>query len=181
MKDKLLEQAKREYSPQKRLVALLILAPIFLILLPYLLITLGSKLDQWMQWSAILGEPVNLALGWLLIVTGWLLGMWSNIVQFDIGRGTPVPLMATQKLIVQPPYTYCRNPMALGAILMYLGVAILFSSLGAILLVGLGAVSLLVYIKILEEKEMELRFGQEYLEYKERTPFLIPRFRKRNF
>jgi protein-S-isoprenylcysteine O-methyltransferase Ste14 len=27
-----------------------------------------------------------------------------------------------------------------------------------------------------EEKELEQRFGLEYLEYKRRTPFLIPRF-----
>jgi len=64
--------------------------------------------------------------------------------------------------------------MALGAIVMYLGVAILVGSIGAVALVLLGAALLLTYIKRVEEKEMEMRFGQEYLEYKRRTPFLIP-------
>ncbi len=82
-----------------------------------------------------------------------------------------MPLMATQKLIVQPPYSYCRNPMALGAIVMYLGAAILFGSIGAVALVMLGTALLLTYIKRVEEKEMEIRFGQQYLEYKQRTPF----------
>jgi protein-S-isoprenylcysteine O-methyltransferase Ste14 len=86
--------------------------------------------------------------------------------------------MATQKLIIQPPYSFCRNPMALGAILMYLGVAVLFGSMGAVVLVLLGAGCLLTYIKRIEEKEMEIRFGQEYLDYKKKTPFLIPRFWK---
>ena len=36
MKEKLLEQAKREYSSKQRIVALLFLAPIFLFLLPFL-------------------------------------------------------------------------------------------------------------------------------------------------
>ena len=90
-----------------------------------------------------------------------------------------MPLMATQKLIIQPPYSYCRNPMALGAIGMYLGVAILFRSLGAVILVLLTASLLLIYIKLVEEKEMQIRFGQEYLAYKQQTPFLIPRFRNR--
>jgi len=179
MKDKLLEQASHEYSPKKRFIALLLLAPIFLFLLPYLFIRLGARLDQWLQWPPILSLPFNLILGWLLIVLGWLLGMWSNYIQFTLGKGTPVPLMATQKLIVQPPYTYCRNPMAVGAIVMYLGVAILFRSIGAVILVLLFAGLLLIYIKRVEEKEMEIRFGEEYLAYKRQTPFLIPRFWKR--
>lgn len=179
MKDKLLKQAKHEYSPKQRFVALLVLAPLFLIVLPFILITLGARLDQWFQWPPILYEPLNLVLGWLLIAAGWGLGIWSNHSQFTIGRGTPVPLMATQELIIQPPYSYCRNPMALGAIVMYLGVAVLFRSIGSVVLVLLGAGLLLTYIKRIEEKEMEARFGQEYLEYKKKTPFLIPRFWRR--
>jgi protein-S-isoprenylcysteine O-methyltransferase Ste14 len=176
MKDKLLKQASHEYSPKQRFAALLCLAPLFLIVLPYIFLTLGARLDRWLQWSPILRAPFNLMLGWLLILVGWLFAMWSITSQFTLGKGTPVPLMATQKLIVQPPYTYCRNPMALGAIVMYLGVAILFRSFGAVILVLLFAGLLLIYIKRVEEKEMEIRFGEEYLGYKRQTPFLIPRF-----
>lgn len=176
MKDKLLGQARHEYSPRQRFIALLFLAPIFLFLLPYLFIRLGTRLDQWLQWQPILSLPFNLILGWLLIVLGCLFGVWSVYSQFTLGKGTPVPLMATQKLVVLPPYTYCRNPMALGAIVMYLGAAILFRSLGAVILVLFFAGLLLIYIKCIEEKEMEIRFGEEYLAYKRQTPFLIPRF-----
>ncbi len=176
MKDRFLDQAKHAYSPKQRSWALMALAPVFLLLLPWALIALGTKLDQWLYWPPLLFWPVNLVVGLLLVGLGLLFGLWSNYVQFTIGEGTPVPLMATQKLIVQPPYTYCRNPMALGAIAAYLGVAVLFGSLGAGLLVLLGAISLLAYIKVIEEKEMELRFGQEYLEYKRQTSFLVPRF-----
>ncbi len=174
MKDKLLKQTEREYSPNQRLVALAVEGPFFLVIFPFALIVLGSSLDQWMRWVPVRYEPINLVLGGLFIVADWLLAIWSIYAQFTLGRGTPVPLMATQKLIVQPPYSYCRNPMALGAIVTYLGVAILFGSIGAVALVLLGAVLLLTYIKRVEEKEMEIRFGQEYLEYKHRTPFLIP-------
>ena len=176
MKDKLLEQTKREYSPKQRLVALSVEAIFFLILFPYVLIKLGAALDQWLHWSPIKITAINHILGGLLIVAGWLSGVWSVYTQFTIGRGTPVPLMATQKLIVQPPYTFCRNPMALGAIGMYVGTALLFRSIGAVILVLLVAGLLLIYIKRIEEKEMEIRFGQDYLAYKQQTPFLVPRF-----
>ncbi len=176
MKDKLLKQAQHEYRPEQRLAALGVEAVVFLVVLPFALIALGSFLDQWLGWAPILYQPINVVLGGLLIAVFWLFAIWSIYVQFAVGRGTPVPLMATQKLIVQPPYSYCRNPMALGAIGMYLGVAVLFGSIGAAVLVVLGAAVLLTYIKRVEEKEMELRFGQEYLAYKQRTPFLIPSF-----
>jgi protein-S-isoprenylcysteine O-methyltransferase Ste14 len=176
MKHRLLKQADHEYNPKQRFIFLLFLAPIFLVLLPFLFISLGAKLDQWLGWPCFFAVPVNLIVGWLMILPGWLFAMWANYSQFTIGRGTPVPLMATQSLIVQPPYTYCRNPMALGAFICYLGVAILCRSYGAIFLVLLFAIGLIIYIKRVEEKEMEIRFGQEYLDYKRRTPFLIPRF-----
>ncbi len=83
--------------------------------------------------------------------------------------------MATQDLVVEPPYTYTRNPMALGAILMYLGVAVLRRSLAGVGMVLVGGATLLTYIKRVEESEMLARFGEEYVTYRERTPFLLPR------
>lgn len=68
--------------------------------------------------------------------------------------------------------------MALGAIVLYLGVSVLLASLSAAVLVLSGAVWLLAYIKRIEEKEMAARFGEEYVQYKQQTPFLIPRFGK---
>jgi protein-S-isoprenylcysteine O-methyltransferase Ste14 len=34
--------------------------------------------------------------------------------------------------------------------------------------------ALLIFIKVYEERELEIRFGDPYLAYKERTPMLIP-------
>ncbi|MGB8019811.1 MAG: isoprenylcysteine carboxylmethyltransferase family protein [Candidatus Nanopelagicales bacterium] len=177
--DRLLEQSTHEYSLRTRFVALLLLAPIFLFVLPCLFVRLGAELDQRMQCSPVLSPPSNLFVGFLLILPSLLLGLWANHSQFTAGRGTPVPLMATQALIVQPPYTYSRNPMALGAVGMYLGVALLFRSIGAVILVLIFAAALLTYIRLCEEREMAARFGPEYQAYKRRTPFLIPRVRMR--
>lgn len=178
IRNKLLKQAGHEYQPKQRLMALALEAVLFLGILPFALIHLGAAVDQWFGWPGFIYQPINGILGWLLIVISWLFAFWSIYVQFTIGRGTPVPLMATQKLITQPPYSYCRNPMALGAIGMYLGVAILFGSSGAMLLVLVGAALLLTYIRCVEEKEMKMRFGQEYMAYRQRTPFLFPHFHR---
>ncbi len=176
MKDRFLQQTKREYSSRQRLAALLVEAIFFLIIFPLALLLLGGLLDRWLGWPKLIQQPLNTIMGWLLIVGGWLLAMWAAYVQFTLGRGTPVPLMATQKLIIRPPYAYCRNPMALGAILLYLGVSVVAGSPGAGLLWLLGAIALLTYVRLVEEQEMAARFGEEYLAFRRRTPFLIPRW-----
>jgi protein-S-isoprenylcysteine O-methyltransferase Ste14 len=179
MKEKFLKQAKREYSPGKRIIGLMIEGVFFLVILPVALIYFSSRLDQRFGLPHLYFGAINIILGCIFIGTGFLLGWWANYVQFTVGRGTPVPLMATQQLIVQKPYSYCRNPMALGAVVAYLGVAILIGSISALVLVAIGAVILLLYIRLLEEKEMELRFGEAYQEYRKHTPFIIPRLRQR--
>ena len=35
-----------------------------------------------------------------------------------------------------------------------------------------------LYVKAIEEREMEKKFGQEYLEYKKRVPMFIPKLKK---
>jgi protein-S-isoprenylcysteine O-methyltransferase Ste14 len=179
MRDRLLKQAKREYSPWQRLAVLLATAMLFVVILPLALLNLGRLLDRGLGWPAFLCPPVNAIIGGLMILGGWLLAMWTIYVQFTLGRGTPIPVMATQKLIVYPPYSYCRNPMALGTIVLYGSVSVVAGSPGAALLVGLDAAALLIYIRVVEEQERVARFGEEYLAYRRRVPFIIPRLRRK--
>jgi protein-S-isoprenylcysteine O-methyltransferase Ste14 len=179
MKNRLLKLTQHEYSPTQRLIMLFFAGVLFVVIIPAALITAGPQLDQ--RWSLPQFQygAINAIVGVLCILIFWPLGLWANWVQFTLGRGTPVPLMATQKLLIVKPYSYCRNPMALGAIGAYLGIAVLVSSLSSVGLVLLGATCLLVYIKLVEEREMVARFGSEYLDYRRRTPFLIPRLPQR--
>jgi protein-S-isoprenylcysteine O-methyltransferase Ste14 len=175
MKEKLWQQTGREYAPRQRFLMLVALAPLFLVLIPVLLMRASARLDQAAHFPQLRGGRPLQALGGLMAVVGWLLAMWSIEAQFRLGRGTPVPLMATQRLVVEPPFTRTRNPMALGTIVMYLGVAVARRSLAGMGLVLAAAAALLAYIKRVEEAELLARFGDEYAGYRERTPFLLPR------
>ena len=179
MKQKFLNQAKHEYSPRERIAALMIEGIFFLGILPGAIVYFSLSLDRQFELPSLAFGVINIILGCGFVAAGILLAWWTIYVQFTIGRGTPAPIMATQQLIIQKPYNYCRNPMALGTIVAGLGVAILIGSISAAILVLTLAALLLVYIKFLEEKEMELRFGEAYREYRKQTPFIIPRFRKR--
>jgi protein-S-isoprenylcysteine O-methyltransferase Ste14 len=114
-------------------------------------------------------------LGGLLLVLGFSLGFWSIITQLTRGRGTPLPVMPTQELLTEGPFRYCRNPMTLGTILAYLGIAVAVGTTAGALLVSALAGSLVTYLKRLEEGELAERFGEAYLAYKREVPFLIPR------
>ena len=82
--------------------------------------------------------------------------------------------MPTQELLTDGPFRYCRNPMTLGAILAYLGMAVAVGTIAGTALVLCLAASLLVYLKRLEEGELAERFGEAYLAYRRQVPFIIP-------
>lgn len=169
-----IRQTKREMPDWLRWLALTIAGGVFLIINPLLLTWIGRSIDRWLGISRLIGEPYNWLIGGLLIGAGLPLAFWTVIVQGTIGRGTPIPILATQKLIIVPPYTVCRNPMALGTIMAYFGVAVMARSWGAVILAGLFMLLLLVYIKSFEEQEMLERFGPDYAAYRKTTPFIIP-------
>lgn len=167
-----------EYSLGRRLLGLIPAGVFFLILLPLGLALLSAYLDQRFGIPTLYLGPAGVLLSVSLVIGGFGLALWSIQAQLTIGRGTPLPIMATQTLIITRPFNYCRNPMALGTILGYLGIALWLDSISAVGLVLLFSALLLVYIKKVEEKELEIRFGAEYTAYKKSTPFLIPRFRR---
>jgi len=171
--------ARREFNLRQRLILLAFAGVLFLLMLPYLLVVCSTALDQFLHLTRFSSGFINPIVGLVLIVAGGSLALWSIYVQVTIGSGTPVPVMPTRKLIVKGPFVYCRNPMTLGTVIAYLGIAIWLGSFSAIGIVLLLTLLLLIYLKRIEERELEARFGSEYLEYKRNTPFILPRLRQR--
>jgi len=172
--------AQREHSEATRIATLTLLAgPVFLGLLPLLVAGVGPRLDRRLRLPPLGIGIVNRILGGVLTVLGFSLGFWSVNTQLTRGRGTPLPVMPTQELLTEGPFRYCRNPMTLGTILAYLGLAVAVRTVAGTVLVLSLAASLLVYLKRLEEGELAERFGEACLAYKRETPFIIPRLPRR--
>lgn len=172
---KYLQWASREYTERARLVALVPLAVLFLLVLPLLLVRVAGRLDRRLRLPRLSARRAGRVAGASLGVAGLALGLWSIASQVTVGSGTPLPMMPTQRLVVEPPFTLCRNPMTLGTVLAGLGIGVWIGSFSAIgIVMALGA-ALLAYVRLVEEKELEARFGQDYLDYKRSTPFLLPR------
>lgn len=169
------EWARREHGEGTRIATVLVVAPIFLGLLPFLVAGIGPRLDRRLGLRPLRARRLKVILGGLLTVVGFSLGFWSIVTQLDRGRGTPLPVMPTQELLTGGPFRYCRNPMTLGTVLAYLGIAVAVGTFSGTVLVLALAAFLLVYLKRLEEDELAERFGEAYLAYKRDVPFIIPR------
>ena len=145
--------------------------------MPLAIIQVSLAVDKILGLSLPL-KPYSIAVGLPMVVVGLFFIGWTSWAQWKIGKSTPVPLVPAQKLVVIGPYAYCRNPLMFGVVLYYLGLVLLVGSLAGILLVIVFGLLYALFIKLVKEKELEARFGKEYIEYKKKTPFLIPRIRK---
>ena len=172
--------AQKEHSEGARLIALFPAGVLFLILLPTILLVISPSLDARLGLDRLSPSPASFIIGAILVVVGLFFAQWSIFIQFTHGRGTPLPMMPTQRLITTGPFRYCRNPMTLGTILAYLGLSIGAATIVGLILVAAFATLLLVYLKRIEEKELAERFGEEYLAYRRDVPFIIPRIPRRS-
>ncbi len=168
--------ADRKYPLAARIMILVLAGLIFAILIPSLLLVTLPGLDATLGFPWFNFGVANLMIGALFILVGFIYAAWSILAQIILANGTPVPVMPTQKLLMVGPFKQCRNPMVFGTVTAYLGCSILAGSLLSATAVILFAILLVLYIKRIEEHELEARFGQEYLDYKQCTPFIIPGF-----
>jgi protein-S-isoprenylcysteine O-methyltransferase Ste14 len=128
--------------------------------------------QDWPDWKL----PIPVEIGLLLvIVTG--VAVLSTMVNLALkGLGAPFAIALSRKLAVDWLYAWTRNPMVLTALAFLLALGIWFQSTLFVLWVFiLFTPALLVFVKMYEERELEIRFGASYLEYKSRTPMLFPR------
>jgi protein-S-isoprenylcysteine O-methyltransferase Ste14 len=173
--DRFTKWAEKEYPLLARILGTLPAGVLVVVLIPILISIVGPALDRLLSISIPQLGIWPLLIGGILVLTGVFFALWSITDQFIKARGTPLPMMATQKLLVSGPFKYCRNPMSFGTILSYLGFTIFLRSPGALVVVIALSVLLLTYIARIEERELEARFGEAYRSYKKKTPFLIPR------
>ena len=178
--DKIVAASQNPTSAKSRVTA--VVAPIFVFffLFPTLLFLIPNfLLDKWFNLPTFGDTAVRPIIGSVLIVLGVFFLLWTTKAQREIGKGTPMPLMATQKLIIQKPYCYCRNPLFFGLLNFYFGISIVIGSISSFVVVAIFSTIVLAYVKLIEEKELEKRFGDDYIAYKHTTPFLFPRLKSR--
>jgi protein-S-isoprenylcysteine O-methyltransferase Ste14 len=128
--------------------------------------------QSWPGWKLPIPTEIGLA---LVIMSGAALSL--TVVNLALrGFGAPFFIALSRKLASDWLYAWTRNPMVLALLAFLLSLGIWFqSALFVLFVLILFAPGLLTIVKVFEERELEIRFGASYLEYKCRTPMLFPR------
>ncbi len=142
-----------------------------LILIPGIILWLsdGFPLDPYHVFS-FYAKP-----GLALITIGSVMMLLCILHFSKTGNGTLAPWAPTQKLVVTGLYSYVRNPMILGVLIILLGEAVYFTSLYVLVWFLFLFVGNHVYFIKSEEPGLVKRFGQDYIKYQENVTRWIPR------
>jgi protein-S-isoprenylcysteine O-methyltransferase Ste14 len=142
----------------------------------FLALALGALwLDARLGAAPLLSARAGVLAGLPLVVLGVLTSSWCVAI-FLSSRGTPVPFDPPRQLVAKGPYLHTRNPMLTGLFASLLGTGLLLRSPSLVLVVTpLVIVAAVAELKIVEEPELERRFGAGYEEYRRRVPMFVPR------
>jgi protein-S-isoprenylcysteine O-methyltransferase Ste14 len=120
--------------------------------------------------------PVPSEIGLVLVIITGAASLLTVINLALKGLGAPFFIAFSRKLASDWLYAWTRNPMVLAILAFFVSLGIWLQSVLFVLWVLiLFAPALLFFVKVYEERELEIRFGPSYLEYKSKTPMLLPR------
>ncbi|MBN1593722.1 MAG: isoprenylcysteine carboxylmethyltransferase family protein [Candidatus Coatesbacteria bacterium] len=160
-----------------RIISLLFGLVLFIIAIPLLLGLLGHFVAQFIPLT--IPRNVEIALGMTTATIGLIILTWCIVVFWRVGKGTPVPFVSPTRLITSGPFRYTRNPMKLGVTTLYFGMGTGFDQFTTGLVMFLVGMAFgIAYHKLIEEKELLARYGEEYAAYRDCTPFVWPRWRR---
>jgi AhpD family alkylhydroperoxidase len=116
------------------------------------------------------------AAGVVLIGIG-LVPIVQAFVEFVKAGGTPVPVASPPRLVVSGFYRYVRNPIYVGFLVILIGQALLFGSMGLVVYTVVAWCVGAAAVRFYEQPRLARRFGAEYQPYLQAVPAWIPRLR----
>jgi len=122
----------------------------------------------------IQGVESKMGLGIVVFVAASVLGLSSAWSMSWYGLGTPFPTDTAPKLVTSGPYRVVRNPMVIAGLLQGIGVLLMLGSLLMIPYIVIGGIYWQLCVRPVEEQDLSLRFGDEYLRYRARVSCWIP-------
>lgn len=116
----------------------------------------------------IMAQPFATATGAALLGLAIILGV-AALVQFWYAHTALLPHKPTTALIDRGPFRFSRNPVYLSLALGYVGIALLANTVWPLLLLPLALLMLHRGVIEREERYLEQKFGDEYIEYRTRV------------
>ena len=120
-----------------------------------------------LPWPGLDDLPAR-AVGYGLGAAGLALIAWGalTLVRADT---TVLPHKRVDRLVTHGAFRFRRNPIYMGEVLVFLGLAQVSGNIWMAIMAPLFAIGVLALAILPEERHLEARFGGAYLAYKERT------------
>jgi len=143
-----------------------------------LLVFVSLGVDRFLPIQLLMSNPAALSISVPMLTIGGGVVLWKYYLFFR-ARGSPVPFNPPRSMVIKGLYAHTRNPMMLGYFTLLFGLGVLLNSFSLIFIFApVFIMGNVLYLKFIEEKEMEKKFGEQYLEYKRRVPMFVPGFRR---
>jgi len=120
-----------------------------------------------LPWPGLNDLPAQL-IGYGLGALGALLTGWGFIT-LNRADTTVLPHKPVKRLVTHGAFGFRRNPIYMGEVLIFLGLAQATGNIWMALMAPPLAILLFALAILPEERHLEARFGEEYLAYKART------------
>ena len=122
------------------------------------------------------GEPISqIFLAGALIALGVAPGIESARRFIYVGRGTLMPTVPTEHLVVSGFYRYVRNPMYAAVLFALIGELILFEKRALLLYIALVWLTVHLFVCFYEEPKLTRTYPEEYPRYQRNVPRWLPR------
>ena len=118
--------------------------------------------------TAFLPRTIARRLGWPLLSAGVLLLGWFEWTIRHAGT-TDSPYEPVSHIVTEGPFHYTRNPAYLSMTMIYTAIATLANAFWAIVLLPVALLVTQRGVIEREERYLERKFGEEYLNYKARV------------
>jgi protein-S-isoprenylcysteine O-methyltransferase Ste14 len=120
--------------------------------------------------------PFQFVISTFTFAVSAVLNLGSAWMMVRVGLGTPLPTDCAPRLVVKGLYRYVRNPMAIGGLGMGYAVGLGNGSWLVIVYVTAGMLFWNFFVRPVEEKDLEQRFGESFSRYKTQVRCWVPRF-----
>lgn len=122
------------------------------------------------------GQPAWCTIVGAMLIAAGIVPLLESIWRFIVvGRGTLVPLVPTEYLVVGGLYRHVRNPMYAGVITAIAGEAMLFWNRGMVVELVLVCLAMQLFVLLYEEPKLTRTYPEEYPRYCRNVRRWIPR------
>lgn len=170
---------------RKMILGYLVGGFLVMVFVPSIIYAITSLFDSVYRLEIIRNEAIRWIILLILLMVGFVYGIWSVIIQNTVGEGGPVEIgnleisPKTRNLVVSGPYRYTRNPMLFGTFLIYLAFALLINSITAVVLISAIFIFMLTVVVKMEEQRLLKDFGKQYEDYRKKVSMFIPWFHRK--